>query len=106
MLANGLGQMAKGAEATARRPATPPVKFSFGKLALGVCVNGLESLAKTHRAAKFSVLTTEIFTLLLTLLSEVPNVAAQAPHRTFEIGSLALKLAAHLIECFAGQKAF
>jgi hypothetical protein len=38
MLANGLGQMAKGAEATARRPATPPVKFSFGKLALGVCV--------------------------------------------------------------------
>ena len=40
MLANGLGQMAKGAEATARRPATPPVKFSFGKLALGVCVNG------------------------------------------------------------------
>ena len=50
--------------------------------------------------------TTEIFTLLLTLLTEVPSVAAQAPHRTFEIGSLALKLAAHLIECFAGQKAF
>src|SRR5271166_3202878 len=74
MLANGLGQMAKGAEATARRPATPPVKFSFGKLALRVCVDGLESLTKTHRAAKFGVLTTEIFTLLLTLFSEVPNV--------------------------------
>src|SRR5271157_6101082 len=103
MLANGLGQMAKGAEATARRPATPPVKFSFGKPALGVCVNGLESLAKTHRAAKFSVLTTEIFTLLLTLLSEVPNVAAQAPERTFEIGALTRKLAAHLIQCLAGQ---
>src|SRR5258708_22724631 len=103
MWANGVGEMGKGAEATGRRPATPPVEFSFGKLAFGVCVNGLESLAKTHRAAKFSVLTTEIFTLLLTLLSEVPNVAAQAPERTFEIGALTRKLAAHLIQCLAGQ---
>src|ERR1700730_2540550 len=103
MLANGLGQMAKGAEAAARRPATPPVKFSFGHLALGVSVNGLESLTQTHRTAKFGVLTTEIFTLLLTILTEVPSVAAQAPHRSFEIGSLTVKLAAHLIECFAGQ---
>src|SRR5260370_2250659 len=43
------------------------------------------------------------FTLLLTLLSEVPNVAAQAPERTFEIGALTRKLAAHLIQCLAGQ---
>src|ERR1700730_5018514 len=88
MLANGLGQMAKGAEAAARRPATPPVKFSFGYLALGVSVNGLESLTQTHRTAKFGVLTTEIFTLLLTILTEVPSVAAEAPHRSLEIGSL------------------
>src|SRR5438552_12799270 len=45
----------------------------------------------------------EAFTLLLTLLGEVPNVAAQTPHRTFEIGSLTLKFAAHLIECLACQ---
>src|SRR5260370_19876966 len=103
MLANGLGQMGKAAEPTAHRPATAPVEFSFGKLAFGVCVNGWESLEKSHRGAKFSVLTTEIFTLLLTLLSEVPNVAAQAPERTFEIGALTRKLAAHLIQCLAGQ---
>ena len=41
VLANGLGQMTKGAEATARRPATPRVKFSFGELALRVRVDGL-----------------------------------------------------------------
>src|ERR1700752_2058732 len=103
MLANGLGQIAERAQATARGPATPPVKFSLGNLAVRACVNGLESLTKTHRAAKFRILTTEIFTLLLTILIEVPSVAAQAPHRTFEISSLALKLAAHLVECFAGQ---
>jgi hypothetical protein len=103
MLPNGLGQIAEGAEATARCPATPPVKLSFGNLAVGAGVNGLESLTKTHRAAKFRVLTTEIFTFLLTILIEVPSVAAQAPHRTFEIGSLTLKLAAHLIECLAGR---
>src|SRR6266850_1113115 len=103
MLANGLGQIAEGAEATARGPATPPVKFSFGNLAVRACVNGLESLTQTHRAAKLRVLTTEIFTLLLTILIEVPSVTAQAPHRTFEISSLALKLAAHLVECLAGQ---
>jgi hypothetical protein len=82
MLVNGLGQIAEGAEATARCPATPPVKFSFGNLAVRAGVNSLESLTKTHRAAKFGVLATEIFTLLLTLLTEVPSVAAQAPHRT------------------------
>jgi hypothetical protein len=41
--------------------------------------------------------------LLLTILLEVPSVAAQAPHRVFEIGSLTLTLAAHLIECLASQ---
>src|SRR6266481_8222298 len=103
MLSNGLGYIAEGAEATARGPATPPVKFSFGQLAVGVCVNGLESLTQTHRTAKFGVLTTEIFTLLLAILTEIPSVAAQAPHRTLKIGSLALKLAAHLFECSACQ---
>src|SRR6266403_1933010 len=103
MLTNGPGQITEGTEPTPRCPATPPVKFSFGDLPVRACVNGLESLTKTNRAAKFSVLTTEIFTLLLTLLIQVPSVAAQAPERTFEIGSLTLKLAAHLIECLAGQ---
>src|SRR5258708_13281054 len=84
--------MTEGSEATSRGPATPPVKFSFGYLALGVSVNGLESLTQTHRTAKFGVLTTEIFALLLTILTEVPDVAAQAPHCPFEIGSLALNL--------------
>src|SRR5258708_10970022 len=95
--------MTEGSEATSRGPATPPVKFSFGYLALGVSVNGLESLTQTHRTAKFGVLTTEIFALLLTSLTAVPDVAAQAAHCPFEIGSLALKLVAHLIECCAGQ---
>ena len=44
VLTNGLGQMAEGTEATARCPTPPPPEFSFGKLAVGVCVNGLESL--------------------------------------------------------------
>ena len=78
LLANGLGQMAERAEAAARGPATPPAQFSFGKLAVGVCVNGLESLTQTHRTAKFSVLATEIFTLRLTLRTEIPSVAAQS----------------------------
>ena len=30
-------------EATARRPTRPPPEFSFGKLAVGVCIDGLES---------------------------------------------------------------
>ena len=46
ILTNGLGQMAEGAEATARCPTTPPPEFSFGKLAIGVCVNGLEGLRR------------------------------------------------------------
>src|SRR5208282_3312095 len=95
--------MAEGTEATARRPTTPPLEFSFGKLAVGACVNSLESLTKTHRTAKFSVLTAEISTLLLTLLTEIPGVAAQAPHRSFEVRSLALQLEAHLFESFARQ---
>src|ERR1700736_1003857 len=103
MLSNGLGQMAEGTEATARRPTTPPPEFSFGKLAVGVCVNGLESLTQTHRTAKLSVLAAEVFTLRLTLLTEIPSVAAQTPHRPFELCSLALQLEAHLIEGFAGQ---
>src|SRR4029077_5446665 len=103
MLSNGLGQMAEGSEATARRPTAPPLEFSFGKLAVGVCVNGLESLTQTHRPAKFRVLTTEVLTLRLTLLTEIPGVAAQAPHRAFELGSLAQQMEAHLIEGFAGQ---
>ena len=77
MLANGLGQITERAEAIARGPATPPVEFSFGKLAVGV--NGLGSLTQTHRSTKFGVLTREIFTLLLTLFTQVPSVAAQAP---------------------------
>src|SRR5215813_5765913 len=79
MLPNGLGQFAEGAKATARCPATPPLKFSFGNLALRASVNSLERLAQTHCSAKFGVLATEIFTLLLTLLTRVPSVAAQAP---------------------------
>jgi hypothetical protein len=49
-------------------------------------------------------LTREIFTLLLTLLTQVPSVTAQAPEGAFELrSSLTLKLAAHLIECLAGK---
>src|SRR5215510_3351120 len=104
MLPNGLGQFAKGAKATARCPATPPVKFSFGNLALRVGVNSLERLTQTHCSAKFGVLATEIFTLLLTLLTQVPSVAAQAPKRAFEIcNCVTRKLVTHLIECLAGQ---
>jgi hypothetical protein len=58
MLPNGLGQLAEGAEATARCPATPPLKFSFGNLALRAGVNSLERLTQTHRAAEFGVLAT------------------------------------------------
>ena len=76
ILTNGLGQMAEGPEAAARCPTTPPPEFSFGKLAVGVCVNGLESLTQTHRTAKLSVLATEVFTLRLTLWTEIPGVAA------------------------------
>ena len=68
--------MAEGAEATARRPTTPPPEFRFGKLAVGACVNGLQSLSQTHRTAKLSVLATEVFTLRLTILGEIPSVAA------------------------------
>jgi len=103
ILTNGLGQMAEGGEAAARCPTTPPPEFSFGKLAVGVCVNGLESLAQSHRAAKLSVLATEVFPLRLTLRGEIPSVAAYSPHRPFELGSLALQLEAHLLEGFAGQ---
>src|SRR5215831_14161955 len=104
MLPNRLGQFAEGAKAAARCPATPPVKFSFGNLALRVGVNSLERLTQTHGSAKFGVLATEIFTLLLTLLAQVPSVAAQAPERPFEICTCVTpKLAAHLIECLAGQ---
>src|SRR3984957_8893535 len=95
--------MAEGPEAAARCPTAPPPEFSFGKLAVGVCVNVLESLTQTHRTAKLSVLATEVFTLRLTLWTEIPGVAAQAPHRPFELGSLALQLEAHLLEGFAGQ---
>src|SRR5271170_3060795 len=76
ILTNSLGQMAEGAEAAARCPTTPPPEFCFGKLAVGVCVNGLESLTQTHRTAKLSVLATEVFTLCLTLRTEIPGVAA------------------------------
>src|SRR5260370_42371129 len=95
--------MAKGPKAAARGPTRPAPKFSLGKLAVGVCVNVLESLRQTHRTAKLSVLATEVFTLRLTLWAETPGVAAQAPHRPFELGSLALQLEAHLLEGFAGQ---
>src|ERR1700760_3111924 len=95
--------MAKGPKAAARCPTTPPPKFSFGELPVGVCVNVLESLTQTHRTAKLSVLATEVFTLRLTLWAETSDVAAQAPHRPFELGSLALQLEAHLLEGFAGQ---
>jgi len=77
MLANGLGQSTERVEATACCPATPPLKFGFGNLALRAGINGLERLTKTHRSAKFGVLTTEIFTLHLTFLTEVPSVAPQ-----------------------------
>src|SRR5271154_2882774 len=103
MLANGLGQFLEWTEATARCPATPPAKFSFGILPVRAGIKSLESFTKTHRTAKFRILTTEVFTLLLTLLTEIGSVAAQAPHRTFEIGSFTLKLATHLIECLAGK---
>src|ERR1700694_820971 len=103
MLANGLSQIAEGSEPAAGCPATPPVKFSLGELAVRAGVNGLKSLTQTHRATKFGVLAREIFSLLLTLLTEVPSVAAQAPHRAFEIGSLTLKFAAPLIKCLATQ---
>ena len=76
ILANGLGQMAKGPEAAACCPTTPPPKFSFGELPVGICVNGLESLTQTHRPAKLSVLATEVFALRLTLWTEIPDVAA------------------------------
>jgi hypothetical protein len=33
MLANRLGKLAEGVEATTRCPATPPLEFSFGNLA-------------------------------------------------------------------------
>src|ERR1700730_5600155 len=95
--------MAKGPKAAARCPTTPPPKFSFGELPVGVCVNVLESLTQTHRTAKLSVMATEVSTLRLTLWTEIPGVAAQAPHRPFELGSLALQLEAHLLEGFAGQ---
>src|SRR2546430_2433427 len=101
MLTNGLWPGAEGNLATVRCPATPPLKFGFGNLALRAGVNSLESLTQTHRAAKFGILTREIFTLLLTLRTQVPSVAAQAPKRTFEIGSLTLKLPTHFIECLA-----
>src|SRR6202023_3928221 len=95
--------MAKGPKAAARCPTTPPPKFSFGELPVGVCVNVLESLTQTHRTAKLSVLATEVFTLGLTLWTQTPGVAAQDPHRPFEVGALALQLEAHLLEGFAGQ---
>ena len=60
MLANGLGQMAKGAQATARSPATPPIQFSFGHQAIRDCVYSLESLTKTHRAAKAAPQTSKV----------------------------------------------
>ena len=39
MLANGLGQSAKGVETTTRRPTTPPPKFSLGNVAFGAGVD-------------------------------------------------------------------
>src|SRR5277367_6415893 len=95
--------MTKGPEAAARCPPTPPAQFSFGKLAVGVCVDGLESLTQTHRTAKLSILATEVLAMCLTLWTEIPGVAAQTPHRPFELGSLALQLEAHLLEGFARQ---
>src|SRR6516225_1021339 len=85
MLANGLGQSTERAEATACCPATPPLKFNFGNSALRGGVNSLKRLTTAHRTAEFGVLTTEAFTLRLTLLTQVPSVAAQAPQRAFEI---------------------
>src|SRR6266436_4531670 len=84
MLPNGLGQLAEGAEATAGCPATPPLKFSFGNLALRAGVNSLERLTQTHCAAEFGVLATEIFTLLLTLLrfQALPRKLQSAPLRS------------------------
>src|SRR6201995_1489051 len=83
ILTNGLGQMAEGLEATTCCPTAPPPEFSFGKLGVGVCVNGLESLTQTHRTAKLSVLATEVLTMRLTLWTEIPGVATQSPHRPF-----------------------
>jgi hypothetical protein len=98
-----LAKSRKALRPAAHCPTVPPGKFRFGTVAVGVSVNRLESFTKTHRPAKFSVLSTEVFALLLTLLAEVPTVTAQAPHRPFEIDSLALKFAPDLIECLAGD---
>jgi len=56
MLPNGLGQLAEGAEATARCPATPPLKFSFGNLTLLTQVSGVAAQApeRTLRSAPSS----------------------------------------------------
>jgi hypothetical protein len=59
MLADCLGQIPEGAEPATRCPTDPPGKFSFGNLTVGVGVNGLESFTKSHRTAKFSVLSTQ-----------------------------------------------
>src|SRR6516225_5945184 len=71
MLANGPRQRTERAKATACCPTAPPGKFNLGNLAIRAGVDSLERLTQTHRAAKFSVLTREIFTLLLTLLAQV-----------------------------------
>ena len=85
MLANGLGQLAEGAEATARCPTTPPVEVQLRQPGVPGWRNSLEALTQAHRSTKFGVLATEIFTLLLMLLAQIPNIAAQAPQRPFEI---------------------
>src|SRR5271166_1369141 len=53
ILTNGLGQMAEGAEATARGPTTPPPEFSFGKLAVGVCASADEChIGRSQRGSR------------------------------------------------------
>src|SRR5580658_3836445 len=64
---NGLGQMAEGAEATARCPTAAPAQCSLGKMAVGVCVNGLESLTQPPRTTELCVLAIEVVTVPFTL---------------------------------------
>src|ERR1700674_1977833 len=95
--------MAKGPEAAARCPTTPPPQLGFGKLAVGVCVNGLERIAQTHRTAKLSVLPTEVVTMCLPLWTEIPGVPAQSPHPPFGRGPLALQWGPRRLGVFARQ---
>src|SRR5208283_2150693 len=85
------------------RPGAPPGKVSFGTLTVQAGIKSLQSFTKTHRATKFGVLSTEVFALLLALRTEIGHVAAQAPHRTFELSALTLKIATDFIESLTGK---